>query len=316
MPWQIILVFALLHLHFHWRPVPPSWSNLMDKFAETLRNDGVEFKTYDTHVTSCHVCKGHCRDPGGKGAMHYQDMLVKAAITSKGRDFTAQRLQSTLNSEFDVNPSDDTGILPTEEYLEQANALLQVGFSALITSNWDDLLEKTCLSLRKCYPWSQPSGYDRVFESNGESKTPLLKVEGDYTQPGQWWLTLDDVDHHMKESDLAWWTKLLKLRTVLFLGPGISADPSKGFYIEQALMAAKNSAEYTTSTECAPKAIAYYAMWRSPAIKKMHEEEIMCLCKEYREQYGVELLFFDHFKSFCENLQAVANGKSSEKDEQ
>ena len=28
----------------------PSWSNLMDKFAETLRNDGVEFKTYMTHM--------------------------------------------------------------------------------------------------------------------------------------------------------------------------------------------------------------------------------------------------------------------------
>lgn len=120
----------------------------------------------------------------------------------------------------------------------QLSALRSIPFAAVVTSNWDDLLERfVCNGEGGGKLPRTLEGYSALLSAGlpaREGSAPLLKFQGDPGDPSTF--VLDEEDYQVLLSDAAYmtfWRQLFATRVLFFIGASVS-----GGYMNDILRAA------------------------------------------------------------------------------
>jgi len=108
----------------------------------------------------------------------------------------------------------------------QLSALCRIPCAAVITSNWDDLLERYVCSGRLGKQSRTAQGYAAVLGAQLPAEpggAPLLKFQGDPSDPSTFVLNEEDYSTLLSDSMyIDFWRELLRTRVLLFVGASLS----------------------------------------------------------------------------------------------
>lgn len=142
--------------------------------------------------------------------------------------------------------------------VRQLAEMRRIPFAAILTSNWDDLLERYVCNGASGKQPRNPQGCERILSAGYPAKegdAPLLKVQGDPSDSESF--VVSHADYAKLLSDEAYmdfWRRLLDSRTLLFIGASLSGSYMNDF-LHEAWQARQQCSQETS--HCRPLPLGY-----------------------------------------------------------